>query len=121
MHVGKRRAERHTALVIDKYLDTNKPTEEWVDDPDVTSPDDGQAEKPSRSSKPSAAMRVSAPDSRLPSVAASVSTHHTQEDSATIVDDDAVHVRDRSIPRNIDKVNFGQWQIKTWYVVENLP
>ena len=117
VQVERRRASK--ALV--KYLDTDKPEDEWIDNSDLARLGSEEAEKPSRNSRPATQTPAAAPDSRPSSVDPSVGTLPTHEDTATTEGDYSIRVRDHrpvSVPRNVDKVNFGHWQIKTWYVCD---
>ncbi|KAI9510638.1 acyl-CoA N-acyltransferase [Russula earlei] len=109
-HVLDRRSDE----VLVHYLDTDKRLDEWVPADTVraaTPPRDSTT--PGRDATPS--RRVNGMNTRKRRRSASPPKAHDRNDRDTTQPPAALPTTMASARRNFDKVNFGPWQIKTWY------
>ena len=119
--------QRRKGEVYVHYVNTDKRLDEWVSDSAVKPVEDaaetssslhvgnGRKRKRDKPNRP----RTSSP-MRYRSVDFVINDNNlveTRGEAMTEEDYDIQHHKQITAQRNFDKVNFGHWQIKTWYVV----
>jgi hypothetical protein len=107
------------------YTNMDKRMDEWISESFVRDMADSQADNRSGTAR-KRKRRGSRPGTLSPAMQSSTSTFSTvpdpstngvEEVTMTEEDYDIEHHKKISRMRNFDKVNFGEWQIKTWCVI----
>ncbi|KAI0063101.1 acyl-CoA N-acyltransferase [Artomyces pyxidatus] len=121
IHVVSKNGTDHKAQILEHragevyvhYIDTDKRLDEWVPDTSV------RALSPSPSPRPASRKRRRTTSPTRAAAPDDASTHapETKRPAPTVDSEefDIQHHRQITARRNFDKVNFGHWQIKTWY------
>lgn len=109
--------ERKPGQVYVHYVNSDKRLDEWVPESSVRVADGQELEHEQDSSRKRRRISMEASSSRGASLDYEMSI--MEGVGGTVITEeeyDIQHHKQITAKRNFDKVNFGRWQIKTWYV-----